>query len=178
MEKSVAQLKRDANSGNLSLVLISRFGDSNIKPELSGTRKVLKANSTSVIISKDGGRCSYLDLPRASLVEYRDDCLTIYEPALRNLEPFELNILAKLKDYKLTPEFKRLEEIDCATDTNFAYYEEIKFFNKYFPKYIYLMGHEKQNGQIFDFNTQKIKDENLKGKIALRYDVYLNNPVN
>ena len=87
---TLAQLKRDAAEGRISLELIEWYGQTglSIPDRLRGIREVSRINSVCIYLKHpDTMSESELRLERASLVKYTGDMLIIYAPAER--EPTE-----------------------------------------------------------------------------------------
>ena len=67
--KTVAELKRDANGGKMSLEMIEWYGKTGdeIKETLRGIRKVLRANTVAIILLNRDGNESEMRLNSAKL---------------------------------------------------------------------------------------------------------------
>ena len=76
---TLAQLKRDADSGRMSVMLLWRFGKTgnDIPREMRGVRKVFRANSVGLVLEFNGKE-STLYTDSAKLVEYDGKTLTFY----------------------------------------------------------------------------------------------------
>ena len=93
--KTLSELKRHANQGNMSLELLERFhktGDA-IPEQLRGIRKVIKATSVGLVMEYKHGGESRLQFDSAKLVEYDGDTLVIYEAGLRKPTEAEQAVL-------------------------------------------------------------------------------------
>lgn len=154
IKKSRANLFRDAKSGKLSLELIERYGNTKLPTHMQGKRKVIKANTVSLKLQNKDGKVSTLDIPKATLIEYMYDTLIIYDAG-----------------------YRKPTSNDAYSDGSSSYWKEKAFFKKH--NATYLMGFEMEHGLLLDFNRRKdgkenfIKDEKIKGKPILKYDVYL-----
>ena len=97
MEKrmTLAQLKRDANSGCLVLEMMERFGDTGeqIPERLRGKRPVTRSNSVGIFLRNVSGEESELRLCNAKLTEYTGDELVIYSAGYRDVTPQEQGVL-------------------------------------------------------------------------------------
>lgn len=93
--KTLAELKRQANSGKMKLELIERYGETNdnIPQRLRGIRKVKKANSIGLILENLDGKESKLRIERAKLMDYDGKTLIIYEPGEREPNEQEQRVL-------------------------------------------------------------------------------------
>lgn len=82
---NLAQLKRDANSGKMELLLFWRYGATgdNLPNRLRGRRKVLRANSVGLVV-QTGAEETMLYIENAKLIDYDGEILTVYRPAYRD----------------------------------------------------------------------------------------------
>ena len=163
--KTLTQLKKDAKSNNLYLTLIERFGSENFPENFKGERHVTNISSTRLELTNKKGAKSYLEFPPASLIEYTDETLTIFNPGLREPNEFEKNLL---KDWKKQIDEKLIER-DIATDGNTCFWRRKSFFQSHNAEY--LMGHKFEKGLKYDFNSEKILDKKIKGSVLLKYKV-------
>lgn len=76
--KTLAQFKRDAATGKMSLELLERFGNTDIPEHQKGIRKVVKTNTVGLQLANPNGQISYLDYLPASLTEYDRETLVMY----------------------------------------------------------------------------------------------------
>ena len=81
---TLTQLKRDADSGRMSVMLLWRFGKTgnDIPREMRGVRKVFRANSVGLVLELNGKE-STLYTDSAKLVEYDGKMLTFYRAGYR-----------------------------------------------------------------------------------------------
>lgn len=165
MKKTLAQLKRDAKSGNLFAKLIIRQGTTNIPERLQVVRQIIGSNSVGITFLTKDGKKSELTIESASLVEYTDTHITTYRPGLRDLTEEEQAIFA---EWELKRD-RRQEEIDAISDGSTSYYQEKKFFID--KGYEYLMGLKKIKGQKYDFATKKVFDNSIKGEVEMQYEL-------
>lgn len=177
VKKSRANLFRDAKSGKLSLELIERYGNTKLPTHMQGKRKVVKANTVSLKLQNKDGKVSTLDIPKATLIEYMYDTLIIYDAGYRKPTSLEQKILNEWGNIEKTKEYKEQCINDAYSDGSSSYWKEKAFFKKHNAEY--LMGLEMEKGLLLDFNRRKdgkenfIKDEKIKGKPILKYNVYL-----
>lgn len=168
--KTLADLKRDAKNGKLFGVMTVRCGSNDIPERLSGKRQIVDANSVAIFFLTNDGKKSELRIERASLLEYTEDTLTIYNEGFRDLNNQEKAIMQEWKVIANTPENIRQSEIDSLTDGSQMFYKEKAFFHN--KGYSYLMGFDEEKGLKYDFNTQKIRDKNIKGTISMQYKLF------
>lgn len=165
MKKSLAQLKRDAKTGNLKVEMVERFGNTDIPESLQGIRTAIKSNTQGITFKNSKGGTSELRIESASLLEYTDKEIVVYNPGTRELTADEQNIF----DQWEAKRDKKQEEIDLLTDGSNSYWKRKHFFID--NGYEYLLGHEKKQGKKYDFNTGKVLDNTIKGDVILRYKI-------
>ena len=164
--KTLADLKRDAQSGKLSLELIERFGQTGneIKSTMTGVRKVVGCNSVSLSLLNHDGNISELRFGSAKLIEYGEDTLTFYLAAHRELTSEEEKILA---------EWKQIED-KCMARNPFCetYWKRKDYFAK--CSCPWLDGSETKCGKKLEFVNGKpmVRDNSIKGEAVLKYKVH------
>ena len=168
--KTLSDLKRDAKSGKISGEMIVRFGSKDIPEKLQGIRKIVDANTVGITFLNLDGKKSECTIKCASLVEYTDEFLTIYSPGIRELNEEEQKIINEWKSITETEAYKKQSNIDALSDGSTTFYQEKRFFES--RGFDYLRGFDEQKGKKYDFNTQKIKDNAIKGEILLQYKIY------
>lgn len=169
--KTLSDLKRDAKSGKLFGVMTVRCGSSDIPERLAAKRQIIDANSVAIFFMMADGKKSELRIDRASLLEYTEDSLTLYNAGFRDLNEQEQAILNEWKEIANKPENIKQLEIDVLSDGSTMFYKEKAFFhNKGFS---YLMGLDEEKGLKYDFNTSKIRDKSIKGTISMQYKLVL-----
>jgi hypothetical protein len=170
---SVAQLKKDSEAG-IELKLLTRWGqavsDDNLPEILRGWRKVTESHKTHLYMGERQKK-SCLDIPKASLVEYTGDTLTIYSAGYRRLTAAESALLKAWEDIKATPQYAEKAKADSGS----AYYAELDFFGSH--KATYLMGLSPVCGMVLDLNlyhsgiAECVRDDAVKGAVVLSYAV-------
>ena len=168
--KTLSDLKRDAKSGKLYGEMVVRCGTSDIPDRLKGKRQIIDANTVAIFFLNNEGKKSELRIDRASLLEYTEDALTIYNEGFRDLNSDEKAIMNEWKEIANTPENIKQYEIDALTDGSTMFYKKKSFFHN--KGYLYLMGFDEEKGLKYDFNTQKIRDKNIKGTISMQYKLF------
>lgn len=162
--KTLADLKRKLTKGK-RLRLIYRFKplDESILREVSGTQ----GNSVSFIDpNAEVKKPSFLGFPKASLLEITANGFKIYAEGLRDLTPDETAIMAG------EPKDKEQEKRDLLGDGNVMFWRRKRYYTEKNAEY--LQGHEKQRGMQYDFSSNKIRDEKVKGALCLEYK-FVNN---
>ena len=161
---TLAQLKRDANSGKMSVILMWRFGATgdNLPPNLRGMRKVLKANSVGLVVETNGkGSTLYID--SAKLVDYDGKFLTVYRAGYRvptAEERFVLNTWNSME----TEYFQKNPFGDCFGKRK-AY-----FASSACP---WMDGITKKCGKSYVSHKDKVLDQSVRGEMALCYQVFM-----
>lgn len=109
------------------------------------------------------GKKSELRITAASLVEYNDNSIIIYNPGLRDLTKDEQAIFDKWESMR----DKEQEAIDILTDGSTSYWSKKHFFTE--SGYEYLLGLDVKQGKKYDWTTQKVRDNSIKGNINIKY---------
>lgn len=164
--KTLADLKRDLKVGS-TLILI----DAPKMPShkyLNKTRYIVKTQGNGVYLaenpaSKSG---SFLDLPKASLVEYDGMTIKVYEAGYRELTPEERSIRANQPSSR--PENRKQMEVDALSDGSTMFYRDEAYYRENNATYltVYHNGPKK-----YDSNRDMIYDESIKGELSLVYQV-------
>lgn len=159
--KTLAQLKRDAASGNLVLTLMERYGNNEIPERMKGARKVVGVNTVAIKLLNNDGNESELRIDAASLVDYDDNSLTIYSPGFRELNEQEKAILKQAKE--------KADEYNAKYPYNDTYWIRRSFIEK--SSCPYLMGSGFKKGKRYDCCREIVQDKAIKGDAILRYVV-------
>lgn len=164
--KTLAQFKRDAASGKMSLELFERYGSADFPDRLKGVRKVTKINSVEITIVNQKGDGSFMRFGSASLMEYDGDTLVMYNPGYRDLTEQEEAILA---------EWKKIQDDYMARNPYSDCYWKMKDYFKNCPC-PWLAGFETVRGKKLVYerdNKRMIRDNAIKGDAVLKYRVYM-----
>lgn len=172
--KTRAEFFRDAKANKITLELIERFGNKDIDKNMQGKRKIGKVQSNGVYLINENGKKSFLELAKASLMEYTENELRIYNAGYREMTEKEKQVMQEWEKIANTEDYKNQAQIDAMSDGSSTYYIEKRFFiNK---KMEYLMGVSSgAKNLIFSkyYNGEKecIRDESVKGEVILVYQV-------
>ena len=161
---SLAQLKRDAGSGRMSVMLLWRFGKTgnDIPKEMRGVRKVYRANSVGLVLElNDKESTLYTD--SAKLVAYDGKTLTIYRAGYR------------------APTVEERYVLNTWLSKETAYYQNNPFGNCYGIRKDYFAsstcpwmdGINKIRGKQYYPGKDKVLDYSVRGEMILRYEVYM-----
>ena len=159
--KTLAQLKRDAASGNMILTLIERFGGTDFPDRLKGDRKVTGVNTVALKLTNKDGLESELRYNAASLIEYDDDHLTVYNPGYRELNDQEKSVLKQAQE--------KIEEYKAKYPYNDTYWIKRSTIEK--SPCPWLSGSGVIKGKRFDVGRNMIQDRAIKGEAILKYNV-------
>lgn len=159
---TLAQLKRDANSGNMALELIERFGKTGdeIKETMRGIRKVSRSNTVGIFLINNDGKESELTIRSAKLIEYDGKTLTIFEAGHREPTDEEKSILAKRDEL-----YKKYE------DTYNGGFWQVKQMIAD-SKCPWMDGGETKCGKRYSVSENVVYDNLIKGEAVLKYKVY------
>ena len=162
MGMTLAQLKRDANSGSLALEMVERYGDTGeaIPERLRGRRKVLKANSVGLILLNADGKESTLDIDSAKLIDYTDDTLVVYNPGLREPTDEEKKVLDGIRSI-----YQKY-----ANTYNGGYWQGKDFGMK--SSCPWMLGYDKIRGKRYESHNGMVRDNAVRGEQCLKYKVY------
>lgn len=176
--KTRADFIRDIKSGSIALETTFNYCYQNetLPERLTGIRKVSKVQTNGFYLMNDKTqRASWFDFPKASLMNYTDNSLTIYMAGYRSPNEHEKAILSEWENIASSQEYKKQSEIDLLTDGSSTYWKKKSFFEN--RNALYLMGLDSQRGLKLDFNklnsgdSDFIRDESIKGDIAFIYRV-------
>jgi hypothetical protein len=157
--KTLADMKRDLVVGK-KVKLVWRNGK-----ELSEERTVFKVQTNSICFEREGGGKTWLDMPKATLLEYDGNTIKIYRPITRELTAEE----QKIKDNE--PRDIEQERLDAISDGSQMFYRRKRYYKE--AGYFYLFGTEKEQGKRLTHTERKpmIEDDTIKGELDLVYEV-------
>lgn len=169
----LASFMRLAKDTPLEFKQVSFYGGDPRHPDWRGVEKV----QTKAIKLGD----SWLDLPKASLVEIEWDgengTMKCYDAGTRDLDDKEKEALAEWKKITETPEYQQKAEMDMMTDTSMTYWQEKAFWEDKGMRYMF---HEYSQGKkrVPNYDkrdaqgkpTDEIRDDSIKGKLWAEYE--------
>ena len=167
--KTLADLKRDAASGKMSLELIERYGQTGeeIKSTMRGIRPVIGCNSVSISILNHDGNISELRYGCAKLVEYDGEAetLTLFAAGHRELTDEEQALLDEWRAVE-----KQYLKDNPLGD---SYWKHKHFFAT--SACPWLSGYETIRGKCLDYveGRNMIRDNSIKGEAVLKYKVHM-----
>jgi hypothetical protein len=163
MEKSFSQLKRDLQKGRQ---LIMTYNSIKSRSEnLNIPRFIIKTQTNGIYLSKDkdATKGSFLELPRAALMEYIDDIIRIYEPAIRELTKDEQFILDNCPSKR--PENAERLKLEIMTDGSGLYWKDKAYYKENGGDWYY----GENCGLRFMMSENKMRDAGIKGILSLEY---------
>ncbi len=166
--KSLAELKRQARTGQYEAKMIFRYGK-DIPEQMQGWRRIVTADSVGIYFLRPDGNLSELRLEKASLVEYDGAILTVFQAGRRSLNEAEKTVMEGWLRKRNTDGFREQEMVDALTDESSTYFQEISYFAN--AGYEYLAGHKKQKGLRYELHSGLIIDDKIKGDVEFQYEV-------
>ena len=167
MQKSFAELKRDLKIGKTLTMTFNSLSEQSekIDSRLNKPRYIIKTQSNGIYLAdeKDAEKGSFLELPRASLVEYTDETIKVFEPAIRELTDDEKTILENMPSYR--PENKELCERDIMCDMNSTYWLDKAYTKRENSDWYW----GESRGLYYMRSEQKMRDASIKGKLSIEY---------
>jgi len=157
--KTLADLKRVLTVGQ-KVILKERN-----KKEINQEKEVVKVQSNAWVFKTEKVARSWLQFPKASLIEFDGKTIKIYATGKRTLTDGE----AKIKSGYEAIRNRKQEEIDMLSDGSTSFYIEKGYYRKHNAEY--LIGHTTQRGMRYDYNSGLVYDEKVKGDLILIYEI-------
>jgi hypothetical protein len=168
--RTLADLKRELTVGkSLKLISFSTPFAVNNK-NLNKVRFIVRIQGNGLYLNEDKNttKGSYLEFPKASLLEYDGKTIKIYEPGIRDLTEEE----KKIRDNE--PKDDEQDRIDMMSDGSQMFYRRKQYYKEKGCEYLFwgdsTRGKSKHitrqgNGEL------KIVDDSIKGIVSLIYEV-------
>jgi hypothetical protein len=166
--KTFSELKRNADSGNYFIEMVYRYGDE-IPDRLKGIRQLVGSKTKAILIKTNDDKVSQLDIDNTNLIDISDNALVVYNSGFRELNQDEKDLFEAWEKIANEPQNQKQLETDMLTDGSIMYWKRKTFFTQ--RNYGYLLGHQKERGEKFDFNTGKIKSDKVKGNKIMEYRI-------
>lgn len=164
--KTLAELKRDAKAGKLSLELTERYGGTDFPERMAGKRKVVGCNTVALKLLNHDGKESEMRFGYASLIEYTAETLTVYNAGFRELNDEERRELNRAIE-----ERKRYQMENPYSD---SFWHMKRFWSESKYPYLYDCGEMKQGKRLqHTKDGDIIVDSAIKGDAILKYKVYM-----
>lgn len=162
---TLADLKRKLKVGTSIKLIYSRMENSK---RLNLLRYVIKTQTNGVYLNEDKNatKGSFLELPRASLINYneKEGILEVFCPITRELNEEEQEVWDK------QPQDEEQSKIDLMTDTNTMFYRRKQYFKNCGFGYLF---YEADNSKKITFYNGKplVIDKTEKGDLDLKYKI-------
>lgn len=166
---SLSQLKKDI-AGKLTGVLC--YSDTPCDRLLNHKGELSKDKGDTVIFRTDAG-ARKISLPKASLVTYTGETITIYESGYRYMTKDEKAAMDGWSAEAQTKEYREKAARDRAYRGYESYWHKRSFFENL--GMVYLMGKEEVGGKILSWDKLKnrdvkcIRDSSVKGKVLFQF---------
>lgn len=161
--KTLADLKRDLQKPGIKVVLKERFGK---KEENGEARTICKIQTNSLCFFKaDGKSKSWLDFPKATLLEYDGNTFKIFSPGKRELTDEEQKIRGN------EPSDKQQEYIDAIGDGSTMFYRRKAYYREIGLNYLFGTGKESGKRLTHENGKAVIEDDSIKGEMILAYEI-------
>jgi hypothetical protein len=164
--KTFSELKRNADTGKYFIEMIYWYGNE-LPERLKGVRQIIGSKTKSIVIKNLDGKISELRIENTNLIEISETSLTVYNSGIRELTQAEQDILKDWEVIASNPDNVKQAETDMLTDGSVMFWKKKYYFEG--KGYGYLLGHEKERGEKYDHNTDKIKSDKVKGEMILQY---------
>ena len=164
---TLADLKRKLIIGTPITLIYARQGLASNNKRLNLLRYVIKTQTNGIYLAEDKNatKGSFLELPKASLMDFTEGILSIYTTGLRDLTEEEKQIIAN------QPKDEEQSRIDMISDGSTMFYREKAYFKEKNAEYLFLGNSKVIMGLSFDSNNNKVRDETLKGDLDLKYKI-------
>ena len=167
--KTFAQLKRDLVKGKTLTMTYNRLAaqSERITARINMPRYIVAVQSNGVQLAESATapKGSFLELPRASAVDYTDDTITVYEPATRPLTPDEQAIIDGIPSHQKDKETVERLKMEMMTDTNGSYWKDKAYLKEHNAQWY----HEETRGLYYKMGENLMRDANIKGEISIIY---------
>lgn len=172
--KTRTELFREAKDGKITLELVERFGKRDLPPRFTEKRKIGKVQSNGMYLVNSEGEESFLELPRASMMEYDGKELRVYNPGYREMTNQEKAVMEEWNQIQNTDDYKERAKADLYSDGSGTYYQEKQFFMGKGMEHLTGNMHKGAKLDFFKYSngeTECILDERVKGRVILLYKV-------
>jgi hypothetical protein len=169
--KTFAQLKRDLVIGKTLTMTFNALSESSetINGRLNKPRYIVGTQTNGITLSETATapKGSFLELPRASLVKYEDNTITVYDPGIRELNADEQRILNGMPGHQKDAETLKQAEMDMMTDGNRLFYKDQAYLKANGAGWYY----RETAGKYYMMSENKMRDASIKGKISIIYQL-------
>jgi hypothetical protein len=169
MTYTLADLRRKLKLGQ-GVKLVNAQGVKPDNPRLNLVRYVIKVQGNGVYLNSDktATKGSFLELPKASLMEMDETGFKTFTAGLRELTPEEQEII------KNEPQDAKQEEIDLMTDGSQMFYRRKAYYTEKDALYLFSGNSKTLQGKYLiqgrKGESDKIRDDAIKGEMSLSYE--------
>lgn len=156
--KTLAELKRDAQSGKYKAEMTYHFGKP-IPERMKGFRPIVRSNSVAIFFKNADGKESELRIDSAKLIEYDGETVAFYSPLEREPNAEEQAVLDGVKAI-----YEKYKD-----EYNGGYWQVKDYVAK--SKCPYMDGSEKKQGKKYQTWNGRVLDYSQKGGILIQYKV-------
>ena len=167
--KTLADLKRDLSKGTVLTLTGGAYATDRINPILNVPRYVVKTQGNAVVLNMDANATngSWLEFPPARLLTYDGDTFTVHMPGTRPLTADEQRVMDTMPSKR--PENRERVANDLMTDGSQMYHADRAHTRAH--NMTHLDGFETVRGLRYDWNSNLITDETIKGPVTLAYHI-------
>ena len=163
---TLADLKRKLIKGQgVKLIRFKTPFDINNK-NLNKVRYVVKIQSNGIYLNEDKNaeNGSYLEFPKASLLDVGEQGFRIFEEGKRDLTEEEKKILDNEPSNR--PENREIAEADAISDGSRTYWMDKRYYKEHNAEWRW----NKSRGLRLDHNDKRMWDDNIRGELSLEYE--------
>lgn len=155
---TLSDLKRHLSKG----VAVQRLP---VLPLMHVIKYVVKVQTNGVYLNADKNATtgSWLDFPKASLLDVNEHGFTIYTAGRRPLNDAEKSIIAN------EPKDKKQSKIDLVSDGNVMFYRLKNYYEEADALYLFSGCGHKTGSLRYSHNDDVVYDDNIKGDVVLEY---------
>lgn len=160
--KTLADLKRNLKIG-VAMTMTKAEGQN----RLIGIKRYIVAtqgNGIYLNADKEAKGGSFLDFPKASLLEYDGETLKIFDAGYRDLTPEEQAILDNKPSKRA--ENQKQAEIDMMTDGSTTFYMDKAYFDEKDANWYW-----RETKGLYYVRNGKMRDASIKGTLCLAYKI-------
>lgn len=161
--QTLSDLKRKLKVGQGLKLIYTRWGQNN---KLNVVRYVVQVNTTGFYLNENPKETkgSFLEWGKASLTEITDKGFKVYITGKRDLTKEEQEILNNEPSRR--KENEEQNRIDLLTDGSRMFRKD----KQYHKEHNSLWKYGKVKGLRYDYNENKMWDDNIKGELSLEYE--------
>ncbi len=139
-------------------------------PKSGARREVIEVQTNAIVLIdpdspnmnklKKNWNGSWLEFPKATLVEVTDKGFKMYMPGIRDLTEDEQKVIAN------EPRDDKQDEIDLLTDGSIMFHQRKRYYEEAGFGYLYIGD---KNRRRYNRDKTKVVDSSVKGDLSLEY---------